>query len=65
MAGSAAEFKKVELEWLAEAARLAKQGSCRHFSLLTSAGANANLWACDWAHGLLYLKVKGQVRSTA
>ncbi|GAX79906.1 hypothetical protein CEUSTIGMA_g7346.t1 [Chlamydomonas eustigma] len=54
-AGSAAQFIKVELEWLTDVAKVAKQNGCKHFSLLTSQGANAGFWSC----GLLYPKTKG------
>jgi oxidoreductase len=54
-AGSAAQFIKVELDWLTDAAKLAKQNGCKHFSLLTAQGANAGFWSC----GLLYPKTKG------
>jgi hypothetical protein len=57
-AGSAAQFIKVELDWLTDAAKLAKQNGCKHFSLLTAQGANAGFWSC----GLLYPKTKGLVR---
>merc|ERR1712129_434773 len=36
-----------------------------HFSLCSSTGASAGIWAPDWkiGHGLLYLKVKGQAEN--
>ncbi|KAG1656442.1 hypothetical protein FOA52_006984 [Chlamydomonas sp. UWO 241] len=62
VAGSAAAFRKVDLDWVAESARLAAAGSAKHFALCSSTGANANVWACDWlvSSPLLYMKVKGQ-----
>lgn len=44
-----------------DGAILSKKAGIPHFSLLTSKGSNANIWANDWkiTHGLLYLKVKG------
>lgn len=62
-AGSAEAFAKVDRDYVAAAARAARAGGVPHFSLLTSQGANANVWAPSWKifHGLLYSKVKGQV----
>jgi hypothetical protein len=53
---------QVDLDWVAEGARLAAAGSAKHFALCSSMGANANVWACDWivSAPLLYMKVKGQ-----
>ena len=50
-AGSAAGFKKVDLEWVAEAAKLAKQNGVPHFSLLTAQGAapsGSRVFSCPW-----------------
>lgn len=37
------------------------QAGVRHYSLVTAAGSNANIWACDFApfHPLLYARTKG------
>ena len=63
-AGSAEQFKKVDLHYVQLAAQAAKQANVHHFSLCSAKGANANVWASDLApfHGLLYAKTKGQVR---
>ncbi|KAF5841100.1 hypothetical protein DUNSADRAFT_14275 [Dunaliella salina] len=60
-AGSAAQFRKVDLEYVAATARAAKAGGAKHLALVSSQGANAKLWANDWSicHGLLYAQVKG------
>lgn len=60
-AGSAAQFKKVDYEWVAVSAKLAKEGGCHHYSLLTAKGSNAKLWSSDFIlfGALLYLKTKG------
>jgi oxidoreductase len=66
-AGSAEAFKRVDHEYVARSAELARQAGVPHFSLVTAAGANANLWASDLKlfHGLLYSKTKGLVRQRA
>eukprot|EP00386_Alphamonas_edax_P008131 GDKI01026759.1.p1 GENE.GDKI01026759.1~~GDKI01026759.1.p1 ORF type:complete len:251 (-),score=66.13 GDKI01026759.1:189-911(-) len=60
-AGSAEQFKKVDFEYVKTAAELAKAGGARHFSLVSSKGANASVPASDLGlfHGLLYMKTKG------
>ena len=47
---------------MAESAKAAKAAGVRHFSLVTSKGANASLPASYWLpmHPLLYLRTKGQ-----
>lgn len=61
-AGSADQFKKVDLHYVQLAAQAAKHAGARHFSLCTARGANPNMWASDISlfHPLLYAKVKGQ-----
>ena len=47
---------------MAESAKAAKAAGVRHFSLVTSKGANASIPASYWLpmHPLLYLRTKGQ-----
>lgn len=49
-----------------DGAILSKRAGIPHFSLLTSKGADAGMWANDWkiSHGLLYLKVKGDAEQS-
>ena len=63
VAGTAANFRKVDLEYVKQAAQAAKQAGAQRFSLCSSKGANANVWASDLSlcHPLLYVKTKGQV----
>lgn len=63
VAGSAEQFRKVDLHYVKQAAQAAKQADVQQFSLCSAQGANANTWASDWmfAHALLYKKTKGQV----
>lgn len=67
VAGSADGFRKVDLDYVAASARAASAGGASHFSLVSAQGAKAGVWASDLKpfHGLLYMKVKGQVRSSA
>ncbi|KAL6763030.1 hypothetical protein V8C86DRAFT_2505908 [Haematococcus lacustris] len=62
VAGSAEQFLKVDVEYVKATAAAAKVAGAAHFALLTAAGANANVWANNWAcfHPLLYAKAKGQ-----
>lgn len=62
-AGSADAFRKVDLDFVAKSAKIAKEKNVPHYSLLTSHGANPNLYANDWMimQIFLYMKVKGQV----
>jgi len=52
----------VDLGYVKEAAKLAKEAGVPHFSLLTAQGANPRAWASNFIllHGLLYLNTKGQ-----
>ncbi|KAG2447279.1 hypothetical protein HYH02_007609 [Chlamydomonas schloesseri] len=61
VAGSAAAFKKVDYDYVAATARLAKACGVKQFSLVTAQGANAKVPANDWGvfHPLLYTKTKG------
>jgi len=61
IAKTAENYRKVDLYMVRDAGIASKQAGVSHFSLLTSKGANQNIWANDWAitHGLLYLQIKG------
>lgn len=65
-AGSAEQFKKVDHDYVEKSAELAKAAGARYYGLVSSGGANANLWASDLKpfHGLLYAKTKGRVSPT-
>ncbi|EFJ46107.1 hypothetical protein VOLCADRAFT_93520 [Volvox carteri f. nagariensis] len=62
-AGSAEAFKKVDHDYVAASARLAKETGVPHFSLVSAQGANHKCPANDLAlfHALLYTKTKGMV----
>jgi hypothetical protein len=62
-AGTAEAFKKVDLQYVEAAAVASKAAGVKHFSLVTAQGANAKVWASDWAivHPLLYTRTKGLV----
>lgn len=47
-------FVRVDHDYVLESAELAKAGGCKHFSLVSSQGANKNA-------SLLYTRIKGQV----
>ncbi len=60
-AGSAAAFRKVDVDYVGSCARLAKASGVGSFGLVSAQGANKNVWASDLKlfHGLLYAKSKG------
>lgn len=60
-AGSAEAFIKVDLDYVAAAAKAAKAAGVKHFSLLTAQGSNARAPDVHWSlfHGLLYARCKG------
>jgi hypothetical protein len=62
-AGSAEAFKKVDHDYVAAGARLAKAAGVPHFSLVSAQGANHKCPANDFAlfHALLYTRTKGLV----
>jgi len=49
-------FIKVDYHYVFQSARLAKQGGCKHFHLVSSQGANKDSW-------FLYPQIKGQVET--
>lgn len=64
-AGSASNWRKVDVGMVRDSALASKQAEIKQFSLLTSSGANANVWANDWKifHPLLYMKSKGEIEN--
>jgi len=64
-AGTAENFRKIEFYMVRDSAIACKKANVNQYNILTSQGANANLWASDWkiAHGLLYLKTKGEAEN--
>ena len=66
-AGTAAEYRRVDIGFVDKAAAAAKAASCPQFLLLTSKGANANVWHSDAKvfHSLFYLHVKGAAEVAA
>jgi len=63
---TAENFRKVSLYMVRDGALAAKKSHVSHFSLVTSQGSNANVWANDWkiSHGLLYIKTKGEAENS-
>ncbi|PSC69508.1 Oxidoreductase HTATIP2 [Micractinium conductrix] len=61
-AGTAAAFKKVDLDYVAAGSRAAAAGGVPHFALVSAQGAKAGVWASNLKifHGLLYMQTKGQ-----
>jgi hypothetical protein len=53
---------QVDLGYVREAAKLAREAGVPHFSIMTAGGANSKAWAGNSVlfHGLLYMKTKGQ-----
>lgn len=62
VAGTADAFRKVDLDYVAAAAKAAKASGVSQFSLVSAQGANAGLWSSDFKpfHGLLYSQTKGR-----
>jgi len=62
VSGSADAFRKVDRDYVRDAATAARQANVPHYSLVSAQGANASLPATDWKimHGLLYSKTKGE-----
>jgi oxidoreductase len=53
-AGSAEAFRHIDYDLVAEAAKAAKAGGCKHFAYVSSQGASASSW-------FLYPKTKGEI----
>lgn len=66
-AGSAAAYRRVDLELVDKAAAAAQAAGCPQFLLLTARGASARLPRSDLKllHGLLYLHLKGAAEEAA
>lgn len=60
-AGSADQFRRVDLTYVESAAKVAKQCGSRVFGLVSAQGARASIMSSDMKlfHGLLYMKTKG------
>ncbi|GIL53921.1 hypothetical protein Vafri_9494 [Volvox africanus] len=67
VAGSAEAYKKVDYDYVAASARVAKEVGVTHFSLVSAQGANHKCPANDLAlfHPLLYTKTKGMAEQAA
>jgi len=65
VARTAENFRKVDFDMVKDAAVASKNVGISHFSLMTSQGANGNIWANEWkiGHGLYYLKIKGLIEN--
>jgi oxidoreductase len=64
-AGGPRGFVKIEVTYSENAARMAKEAGIKHFSVVSAQGANANVWAIDLIHPLLYMKTLGQKEQVA
>jgi len=64
-AGSAENFRKVDLTFVSNAAKVSKESGVSEFSLVSAQGANAGLWSSDFKpfHGFLYSKTKGMAEN--
>ena len=63
-AGGAKEFINIESGISNEAAKMAANAKIPHASLISAKGANHKIWAKDWIHPLLYMKIIGQKEQT-
>ena len=63
-AGGAKEFVNIESGISNEAARMASNANIPHASLISAKGANHRMWAVNWIHPLLYMKIIGQKEQT-
>ena len=61
LAGSAKGFIDVEYGISLKSAEIAFSAGVLHASLISASGANANAWAPDWIHPLLYTKTIGMI----
>ncbi len=66
-AGSAAAMRRVDVEYVDKAAAAARAAGVPHFLLLTSQGANANVWYSELKpfHMLFYMRLKGEAEQAA
>jgi len=64
IAGGAKQFVDVEFGISLTAAKLAHEAGIPHASVISAGGANADQWAPEWIHPLLYTKTIGQKEQT-
>ena len=63
-AGGAKQFVDIEFGISRDAAELASSAGIPHASVISASGANANGWAPEWIHPLLYSKTIGRKEET-
>ena len=64
IAVGAKQFVDVEFGISLTAAKLAHEAGIPHASVISAGGANADQWAPEWIHPLLYTKTIGQKEQT-
>ena len=64
IAGGAKQFVDIEFGISLKCAELASRAKIPNASLISAGGANANAWAVDWIHPLLYTKTIGMKEET-
>ena len=64
IAGGAKQFVDVEFGISLTAAKLAHEAGIPQASVISAGGANADQWAPEWLHPLLYAKTIGQKEET-
>ena len=64
IAGGAKQFAAIEFGISLKCAELASKAKIPNASVISAGGANANAWAVDWIHPLLYTKTIGMKEET-
>ena len=64
IAGGAKQFVDIEFGISLKCAELASKAKIPNASVISAGGANANAWAVDWIHPLLYTKTIGMKEET-
>ena len=64
IAGGAKQFVDIEFGISLKCAELANKAKIPNASVISAGGANANAWAVDWIHPLLYTKTIGMKEET-
>ena len=64
IAGGAKQFVDIEFGISLKCAELASKVKIPNASVISAGGANANAWAADWIHPLLYTKTIGMKEKT-
>ena len=64
IAGGAKQFVNIEFGISLKCAELANKAKIPNASVISASGANANAWAVDWIHPLLYTKTIGMKEET-